>query len=101
MPSALHAVYARLVPRLRQAGEMEGDEPTERARVQRWHATLDRSLPTGAVPRFARQWSVATEGVGGFPTYVLTPRRRAPTRTLFYLHGGGFMAPISAWQVRY
>ena len=101
MPSRLHAVYARLVPRIRRAGEMTGDEPAERARVEAWHRTLDRSLPTSAVPRFARHWSVVTEEVAGFPVYVLTPRRRAPTRTVFYVHGGGFMAPISAWQVRY
>ena len=101
MPSRLHAVYARLVPRVRRAGEMVGDEPAERARVEEWHATLDRALPTSAVPRFARKWSVVIEGVAGFPTYVITARHRVPTRTLFYLHGGGFMAPISAWQVRY
>jgi acetyl esterase/lipase len=100
MPSRLHAVYARLVPRMRKAGEMTGDEPAERARVEAWQRTLDRSLPTSAVPRFARHWSVVTEEVAGFPAYVLTPRR-GPTRTVFYLHGGGFMAPISAWQVRY
>src|SRR4051794_35292054 len=35
---------ARGVPRLRKAGEM-ADEPTERARVERWHEGLDRSLP--------------------------------------------------------
>ena len=101
MPSRLHAVYARLVPRMRKAGEMTGDEPAERARVEAWHRTLDRSLPTSAVPRFARHWSVVVEEVAGFPAYVLTPRGRAPTRTVFYLHGGGYMAPISAWQVRY
>jgi acetyl esterase/lipase len=101
MPSRLHAAYVRLVPRLRQAGEMQGDEPAERARVERWHATLDRALPTGAIARFDRRFAVVTEEVAGFPTYVISSRRGAPTRTLFYLHGGGFMAPISAWQVRY
>ncbi len=101
MPSRLHAVYARVVPRMRKAGEMQGDEPAERARVEAWHATLDRTLPTGAVRRFDKRFAVVTEDVAGFPAYVMTPRRAAPTRTLFYLHGGGFMAPISAWQVRY
>ena len=101
MPSRLHAVYARVVPRMRKAGEMQGDERAERARVEAWHATLDRTLPTGAVRRFDRRFAVVTEEVAGFPTYVITPRRAAPARTLFYLHGGGFMAPISAWQVRY
>ncbi len=92
---------ARVVPRLRKAGELE-DEPTERARVQRWHAGLDRSLPTGSTPRFARRFSVVTEQLpGGFPAYSLVRRGTVPTRAVLYLHGGGFMAPISAWQVRY
>ena len=84
MPSSLHAVYARLVPRIRKAGEMTGDEPAERARVEAWHRTLDRSLPTGAVPRFARHWSVVTEEVAGFPVYAspgAVGRRRAPCST--------------------
>ena len=100
MPSRLHAVYARLVPRLRRAGELV-DEPTERARVEAWHATLDRALPTSAVLGFARRYSVVQEELAGFPSYVITPRGARPTRTLLYLHGGGYMAPISAWQVRY
>ncbi len=101
MPSRLHAAYARLVPRLRKAGEMRGDEPAERARVMAWHTTLDRTLPTGAVLRFDHHYAVVREELAGFPSYVITPRKAAPTRTLFYLHGGGYMAPISGWQVRY
>jgi acetyl esterase/lipase len=101
MPSRLHTVYARVIPRIRKAEEMGGPEPEERARVVRWHATLDRSFPTRAVPRFHRRFSVVREEMPGFPTYVVTPRRGTPRRTLFYLHGGGFMAPLDPWQVRY
>jgi len=43
MPSARHQLMAVLVPRLRKAREL--DEPAERARVERWHRNLDRSLP--------------------------------------------------------
>ena len=104
MPSRRHALMLRVVPRLRHASEMAGDEPEERARVMAWHATLDRTLPT-RLPGFRRHWSVVREDLGSgqtaFPSYTITPRHRAPTRTLFYLHGGGFMAPISPWQVRY
>lgn len=92
---------ARMVPRLRKAGEM-ADEPTERARVERWHEGLDRSLPTGSTVRFDHRFSVVTEQLpGGFPAYSLVRRGAAPTETVLYLHGGGYMAPISAWQVRY
>jgi epsilon-lactone hydrolase len=82
------------------------DEPTERARVAAWHATLTPELPTRLVPRFDRRFSVVTEQVssptaGDFPAYVVTPRHRDPVRTVVYLHGGGFMAPIDAFHVRY
>jgi len=101
MPSVRHQLMSRLVPRLRNAGELQ-DEPTERARVERWHEGLDRSLPTGSTPRFARRFSVVTEQLpSGFPAYSLVRRGTAPRRAVLYLHGGGFMAPLSAGQVRY
>jgi acetyl esterase/lipase len=92
---------ARVVPRVRGSRELD-DEPRERARVERWHAGLDRSLPTGSTPGLLRRFSVVVEHLpGGFPSYSLVRRGTLPTRTVLYLHGGGFMAPISAWQVRY
>lgn len=70
-----------------------------------WHRTLGRRLPTRAVPRFERRFSVVTEELttpaGAFSSYVVTPRHREPARTLLYVHGGGFMAPIDAFHVRY
>ena len=99
MPSRRHDLLARLVPALRRSRELD-DEPTERARIEAWHATLDRTLPTRAVPRFAKRWE-ATVGDIGFPCHVLTPRGRPVTRTLYYVHGGGFMAPIDPFHVRY
>jgi len=96
-----HQLMARVVPRLRRSRELD-DEPTERARVQRWHEGLDRSLPTGSTFRFVPRFSVVTEQLpGGFPSYSIVRRGTPPTRIVLYLHGGGFMAPISAWQVRY
>jgi monoterpene epsilon-lactone hydrolase len=92
---------ARVVPRVRGSRELD-DEPRERVRVERWHAGLDRSLPTGSTPGLLRRFSVVVEHLpGGFPSYSLVRRGTLPTRTVLYLHGGGFMAPISAWQVRY
>ena len=100
MPSRRHDLLAHAIPRVRRARELE-DEHTERLRVEQWHATLDRSLPTRLVPAFARRFSVITEEVAGFPVHVVTPRHLDPDRTLFYVHGGGFMAPIDPFQVRY
>ena len=100
MPSRLHDLLAWSVPRLRKAGELD-DPDRERARIERWHTTLKPGLPTKAVPLFGRRWSVRTEQTGGFPTYVVTRRGTAPSRTLVWVHGGGFMAPIDAFHVLY
>lgn len=99
MPSRRHDALAVLIPRLRGSGELDS-EPAERARVEKWHAGLDRSLPTRLVPRFGSRWSVTTEDLG-FPSHVLTPRNRPWSRTLYYVHGGGFMAPTDPFHVRY
>jgi monoterpene epsilon-lactone hydrolase len=104
VPSRRHELLAYAVPRLRRAREL-ADEQSEWQRVTRWHVHLDRSLPTGLVPRVDRRFCVVTEELAGpagvFPSYVITPRHLEPTRTLVYLHGGGYMAPIDPWQVRY
>ncbi len=99
MPSRRHDLLAHLVPPLRKSREID-DEVAERARVEAWHRTLDRSLPTRATPRFAKNWDVTVTD-RGFPSYVLTPRHRPVHRTLYYVHGGGFMAPIDSFHVRY
>ncbi|MBS2939740.1 alpha/beta hydrolase [Nocardioides sp. J2M5] len=99
MPSRRHDLLAALVPRVRRSRELD-TEPRERARVEAWHRTLDRSLPTRAVPGFARRWDVSVDDPG-FPSHVLTPRDRRVHRTLYYVHGGGYMAPIDAFHVRY
>ena len=90
---------ATVIPRLRRAGDLES-EPAERARVEADHRTQDRSLPTRATPGFAKDWAVEVADIG-FPSHVLTPRGRRVHRTLYYLHGGAFMAPIDAVHVRF
>lgn len=104
VPSRVHEFFAYAVPRLRKSQELV-DEPTERARVEAWHAGLDRRLPTAVVPGFARRWAVTTETLrgpaGDFASYVLSPIGRTPTRTLVYVHGGGYMAGIDPFHVRY
>lgn len=99
MPSLRHEMLALLVPWLRRSRDLD-TEPAERARVEAWHRTLDRSLPTRAVPGLARRWDVSVTDIG-FPSHVLTPRHRPVRRTLYYTHGGGYMAPIDAFHVRY
>ena len=102
MPSRRHELLAQAVPRLRKSRDLDTPE-AERARLERWHATLDRTFPTRAVPLFDRRYAVVKRGArrDGFPSYTLTRRGRSPNRTVVYVHGGGFVAPIDPFQVRY
>ena len=99
MPSRRHEVLAWAVPRVRRSRDLD-DADLERARIERWHSGLDRSLPTRLVPRFASRFSVVEEDVG-FPVHVISPRHVEPVRTVVYVHGGGYVAPIDPFHVRY
>jgi acetyl esterase/lipase len=101
MPSLRHQLLAAAVPRLRRSRELDS-EPAERARIERWHEGLDRSLPTRGLPGFARRFSVVAEQLpGGFPSYSVALRRTVPARTVLYLHGGGFVAPLDPRHLSY
>ena len=99
MPSRRHDFLAWAIPRVRKSRELD-TEPEERARVERWHADARPVAAHAARARFTRRFSVVTEGAAGFPVHVITPRHLDPERTLF-MHGGGFMAPIDPFHVRY
>ncbi len=99
-PSPQHEFLAWAVPRVRKSRDLE-DVEVERARIERWHATLDRTLPTRLVPRFDKRFSVVVEETGGFPTYVISPRGPEPERTVVFVHGGAFMAPIDPFHIRF
>ena len=103
-PSRLHELVAWAVPRVRKSRDLETVEG-ERDRLERWHAGLQRSLPTRAVPRFHGRFSVVIETLTGprgqFPAYVVTPRGIDPERTVVFVHGGGFVAPLDPFHVRY
>jgi acetyl esterase/lipase len=77
------------------------DEPTERARIERRHEDLDRSVPTGLVPRFHRRFSLVTEELDGMPVHTVTPRGVNPVRTVVLVHGGAFIAPLDPFHLRY
>lgn len=99
MPSRRHELLAWAVPRVRGSRELDHAD-LERARIEKWHIGLNRSLPTRLVPRFDRRFSLVEEDVG-FPVHVITPRHVDPVRTVLYVHGGGFVAPIDPFHVRY
>ncbi|MBJ7356940.1 alpha/beta hydrolase [Nocardioides sp.] len=101
MPSRRHELLAYAVPRLRRSRDLD-DVEVERARLERWHTTLDRGFPTSAVRRFHQRFRVTEEQLpGGFPCYTLSERGASPDRVVVYVHGGGFVAPIDPYQVKY
>jgi len=54
------------------------------------------------VPLFGRRYVVVREELpAGFSAYILTRRGSTPTRTVVYVHGGGFVGPIDPFHVRY
>ncbi|CAN5477855.1 N/A [soil metagenome] len=99
VPSLAHQVLARAVPRIRGSRDLDTAE-LERARLETWHGGLDRSLPTGRMPGFDRRYEVTLADTP-FPTHVIRPRGRRPRTTVYYLHGGGYVAPTDAAHVRY
>ncbi|MCB0907904.1 MAG: alpha/beta hydrolase [Nocardioidaceae bacterium] len=100
MPSIRHEVLARGVPWIHRAREID-DLLTEKARLELAHRRLDRSFPSRAVPGFAKRFRLDREDAGGFPSYVVTPRDVPVKRTLVYVHGGAFVAPIDPFHVRW
>ena len=100
MPSLRHELLSYVVPRVRGARDLD-DLTTERARLEGWHATLDRSLPTRLTPGLARDFEVEVDTSAGFAVHVLTPRSARPERTLVWMPGGGYVAPTDALHVRY
>jgi monoterpene epsilon-lactone hydrolase len=99
VPSVRHQLIAAVLPRVRRSRDLD-NALSERARIEAWHDRLDRSLPTWVVPGFDRSWEVETRDIG-FPVHVIQPRRGGVTRTIYYCHGGGYMAPIDPFHVRY
>ena len=103
VPSLRHDVLARGMPRLRKSSELDSEE-RERERLERWHAERDRALPTNAVVRFRRRYEVQQHEVGEdvrFPVFRVRARGSRPRRRVLYLHGGGYVAPLDPFHVRY
>ena len=107
MASLRHDLIAVGIPKMRGSLEIDSEEK-ERARIERWHRSLDRALPTNAVVRFDKRFAVETRTIGedtaggtGFPVHTITKRGSTPRRTVLYLHGGGYTAPLDPFHVRY
>lgn len=103
-PSIGHRLVSEVLPRLRRPGD-RGPLDAEALREQtlRLHARRTssgpRPLPTLTVPAFDLRFRVEADDSAGFRTWVFTPRGREVTRTVVYLHGGGYTAGIDAFHV--
>ncbi|MEI2811692.1 MAG: alpha/beta hydrolase [Nocardioides sp.] len=102
-PSLRHQFLAWGLPRWLGVTDLI-DEESERAGVLAKGAGWPVPFPSGLVPRFERRFELSREVLRGtveFPSYVVTPRDVVPTRTVFYVHGGSFTAPLHPVQVRF
>ena len=99
MPSLRHQALAYVVPRLRGSVPLDSAE-RERARLEACQAEADRSLPTRGIRRFAHRYEVTTTDAP-FPVHVIRPRGRRPRTTVYYLHGGGYVAPADPLHTKY
>lgn len=111
MPSLRHELLAAVVPRLRGADAGPFDADAERIRLEREHAELEaagRPLPTRWAPGFERRYEVTTTEQP-FPIHTIRRRRtdgagtgrHAARTTIYYLHGGSYVAGIDPAHVRY
>ena len=86
------------MPRLRGSVPLDSAE-RERARLVACQDD-DRSLPTRGVHGFDRRYEVSRTDAP-FPVHVVRPRGRRPRSTVYYLHGGGYVAPADPLHTKY
>lgn len=99
MPSLRHQALAYVVPRMRGAVPLDSPEQ-ERSRLEACQAEADRALPTKGIRRFERRFEVTTTDAP-FPVHVIRPRGRRPRATVYYVHGGGYVAPADPLHTKY
>lgn len=99
-PSLRHQFLATVVPRIRG-----GRNAPDWEQRRRENAGRDRRLPIRAVPglhrHFEHQVRMAGHGRTQFPVHVLEPLDQPAVRTLFHVHGGGYVKPIDPFHVRW
>lgn len=96
MPSLLHAVATRVVPTVRRSPSPDDVPALRRALAER-----NRAHPTAPPALLARRRDLERSDEAGFPVWTVRRRGARPTRAVFYLHGGGYVAPSSVFHWRY
>ena len=95
-PSLAHQVLTRLIPVVRRSSEVGDPEEVRRTVLARQR----RADPTP--PRRGLRGCTVREVDGQpFPVFDLRPPGPDPTRTVLFLHGGGFVGDIDPFHWRY
>ena len=96
MPSLTHHLLTRLIPTVRRAREV--DDP---AKVRREVLAGQRSADDTPPARILHGLDVAELDGVGFPVWDVQVAGATPTRTVLYLHGGGFVSGIDRFHWKY
>ncbi|MGA9749401.1 MAG: alpha/beta hydrolase [Nocardioides sp.] len=92
MPSLAHQVLTRVIPVLRGSGEVVDAEELRRD-------VLARQGDPSSPPRWGlRGCTVTARTDQPFPVWDLLPPGPEPSRTVLYLHGGGFIGHVDPFQ---
>lgn len=92
-------MLTRVIPRIRDSGEVVDPEAVRREVLAR-QARRGPVAPPRSGGRLLRGCSVAALDGHPFPVIELRPTGPSPTRSVLYLHGGGFVGDIDLFHWR-
>lgn len=95
VPSLQHQLLARVIPVVRRSSEVVDPEATRRDVLR--SRTSTTPAPSA---RTVRGCEVVRLDGHGFPVFSLRPAGTTPTRTLLYLHGGGYVGDVDRFHWR-
>jgi acetyl esterase/lipase len=96
VPSPTHRLLARAIPVIRRASEV--DDPAE---VRKDVLARQRKAHGTPPPRAVRGLDVSEIDGVGFPVYDVQVTGPSPTRTVLFVHGGGFVGGIDRFHWRF
>ncbi len=96
MPSPQHQLLTRVIPVLRRRREVHAPDLVRRS-VLAAQAAADPSPPRAV----ARAVDVRRDEAFGLPVFGVSARGSRPTRSVLYLHGGGFVSGLDRLHWRY